>query len=101
MISIRFVYNDGKDVRINLPDDCFQEFFNCLNDRKPYWDKSLTQGFWTNIAEVRFVEFVRQGDKNESKPEGIGASNSEGASCEVASSGEDASGNTASASSAE
>jgi|GEM_PF-4324999 len=88
MISIRFVYNDGKDVRINLPEDCFEEFFKCLNERKPYWDKSFTQGFWTNLTDVRFTEFVRQGDANEAKQEGSSQPNLEGAPCEGACSGE-------------
>ena len=70
MISVKFVYNDGKDLNVTIPDEDLNKFFGNLNQGQPYWDKNIKNGFWTNMGDVRFIQFmVHDEEKNESQQE--------------------------------
>lgn len=92
MISVKFVYNDGKDLNVNIPDEDFSKFFLNLNENKPYWDKDIKNGFWTNMSDVRFIQFQVLEDANEPKQEATCEGTCDSAQCESVGSGEAACG---------
>lgn len=76
MINIKLVYMDGKDVVVNLKNEQFATFFECLNKGKVYWDDEAKSGFWTNLSEIRFIQFLLLEDANE--PKAVGNSENAG-----------------------
>ena len=77
--SIRFVYNDGKDLVVNVLEAKATEFFGALNTKTAFFDQENNHGFWTDLDKVRYVEFRKipvEGEANaeqqpEKLPEGV------------------------------
>ena len=57
MISVKFVFNDGKDLLVNIPHDELGDMFERISESKIFWSGGESHGFWTNIENVRFIEF--------------------------------------------
>ena len=89
MISVRFVYNDGKDLKVNIPTEQFQQLFASLNQKQVYWDSAVKQGFWTDLDRIRFMEFEVKEEENDTNAKTISQESCGGAQCESSSSGED------------
>ena len=53
--TINLVYKDGNTLNVDIPEEEFQSFFGCLNERKVFWGKPLAKGFWTNLEDVRYI----------------------------------------------
>jgi len=65
--SIKFVYNDGKDLVINIIEANAAEFFNRLSTKTVYFDEQNNVGFWTDLDKVRYIEMRKvpvEGEKN-------------------------------------
>jgi len=88
MISAKLIYNDGKDVIVNIPGDEFAKMFASLAQGQVYWDANQTRGFWTSFENIRYIEFLRSEDQCEPKQDCIGTEPCAGAQCESAPAGE-------------
>lgn len=55
-IQIKFVYNDGKDLQVDVQEEKLKFFFDCLNTRGIYWNDEETLGFWTDLDKIRYVQ---------------------------------------------
>jgi hypothetical protein len=65
MINAKLVYKDEKEITLNVPEKEFQKLFECLSQRKVFWDEKIQNGFWTNLEEIRFIQFRVIEEKNE------------------------------------
>lgn len=54
--QIKFVFNDGQDLNVNVEANFLTQFFDDLSNKKIYWNQAKTAGFWTNLDDVRFVQ---------------------------------------------
>jgi len=62
MYAIRFVYQDYRQYVVNIADEALGDFFLCLQEGKPYLDKSASVGFWLPPEGVRaaFITKVQE-----------------------------------------
>lgn len=88
MISAKLIYNDGKDVIVNVQQDEFPKMFAALAQGQVYWDANQVRGFWTSFEQIRYIEFLRSEEENEQKPDGVSEEPCAGAQCESAPAGE-------------
>lgn len=63
-LRVHLVYKDGNDLNVELSQEEYQDFFKCLNEGKVFWGKKFVQGFWTNVADIRFFQIVPQDGEN-------------------------------------
>lgn len=87
MISAKLIYNDGKDVVVNIAEAEFSAMFSALAQGQVFWNANQTQGFWTSFENIRFIQFTRNEENNESKSDCNGEAASAGAPCEGACAG--------------
>ena len=88
MITAKLVYNDGKDVIVNIPDADFAGMFASLAQGQVFWDATQKNGFWTSFENIRFIQFERREEQNESQQNNDSQGPCGSASCEVAGPGE-------------
>lgn len=65
IFSIQIVYNDGQDLIVQIPVPEYANFFKSLNQGAVFWDAEKTQGFWTSMANVRYMRIVSKGDNTD------------------------------------
>ena len=65
--SIKFIYNDGKDLFINIEEDKLGSFFNALNSKSLYYDESINAGFWADLEKIRYIQVFKAPDQPETK----------------------------------
>ena len=54
--SLKFVYNDNKDVLMTIAADKLEGLFNALNAKQMYFDEGNKMGFWTDVDKLRYVQ---------------------------------------------
>jgi hypothetical protein len=53
--QVEFVFNDGKNLHVNVEGTHIEQFFKELSTKNIYWNDLKSLGFWTNLDNVRFV----------------------------------------------
>lgn len=59
MFTVKFIYNDDKDLTVNIEEENLREFFECLDKKQFYLHQNYELGFWTNIDTVRYIEIKK------------------------------------------
>lgn len=58
MITMHLVYVDGMSFDLNVPQEEFSAFFADLNKGRVHWDPTNANGFWTSLANIRYIQFT-------------------------------------------
>lgn len=68
---VNFIYNDSKELKINIEQSKLQEFFSCLDKKQIYWaDESEATGFWLDLKNIRCIQLSKiEETQNEPKEE--------------------------------
>ncbi len=66
MYIAKMTYKDGTTLPIAIKQSEFDDFFKSLKSKNFYWYKQGICGFWTNLADVRFIQ-VLPGDVDHEK----------------------------------
>lgn len=56
--TIKLVYQDGKDLDIAIDQSALPGFFEALNKHQICWSEDASNGFWTDLEKVRYVQFL-------------------------------------------
>lgn len=59
MFKIKLIYNDDKELNINIPPEEYMSFFQAINSGQVFWGKGTNTGFWTSLANVRYMTLER------------------------------------------
>lgn len=68
IFSLKFVYQDNKDLTINIAAEKMAAFFSALNQKQMYFDETTNMGFWTDLDRIRYVQafqIPQQGEAND------------------------------------
>lgn len=68
IFSLKFVYQDNKDLTINIAAEKMAAFFSALNQKQMYFDETTNIGFWTDLDKIRYVQAFQvsqQGEVND------------------------------------
>lgn len=62
------VYNDGKELFVDMEDRDVNLFSDNISNNKIFWNQELTQGFLTDLKNIRYISFKKTKQvKNESE----------------------------------
>ena len=62
------VYNDGQDLYVDLEEKDVKAFSDNISNNKIFWNQQQTQGFLTDLKNIRYISFNKtQQVKNESE----------------------------------
>lgn len=81
--QLKFYYDDGKDIAVNMEEKNLPAFFNSLNNHQMYFEEESNVGFWTDLDKIRYIEAFRlkQEEKKEESKEEVDEAEKEEACC--------------------
>lgn len=62
---VKLTYKDDKDINLKCNEDQVKRLLDCLNGQKIYWSEDGTTGFWTNLADIRYIHLLKEETKEE------------------------------------
>ena len=69
--QIKFMFIDGKDIRVSIALDRVERFFEAINSHKIYWvDDELDSGFWLPVDKIRYIRLRKEDDEGNKKGAG-------------------------------
>jgi len=61
---VSMFYKDEKSMNIKILDEEIEKFFTDLNQSQVYIHPRTEQGFWTNIADIRYILTNKEGESD-------------------------------------
>jgi len=61
---VTMTYKDEKAVNIKIKEEEIEKFFNDMNASQVYLQPDTQHGFWTNIADIRYITTVKEGESD-------------------------------------
>lgn len=58
--TLKFIYQDGKELNINIEKEDLKPFFESLSKKEMYFDENQMMGFWSDLDKVRWIQANRQ-----------------------------------------
>ena len=69
--QIKFMFTDGKDIRVEITHDRIERFFDALNQGRIYWlDDDLESGFWLPVEKIRYIRLKKAEDEQNQESKG-------------------------------
>lgn len=60
MFQIKLMYKDDKDLVVPVEEERLGEFYGCLANRQLFWFEPEQSAFWTDFADIRYVQVFRK-----------------------------------------
>lgn len=57
--NLKLTYKDAVTLDLILSEEEAKNLFVCLNSQSIYWTKEAKKGFWTNIADIRYIHILQ------------------------------------------
>ena len=58
-------YKDGQQINADLIEEDINRFAQCISKREIFWNKTLNDGFWTNLDDIRYINFRKINEKKD------------------------------------
>lgn len=60
MYQVNLFYKDDKHMTIDVLDHEIKRFFDELNQSQVYIHPETQVGFWTNMADIRYIKIIKK-----------------------------------------
>lgn len=60
------VFNDNQQLYVDITEKDLKKFSEDVSNNKIFWNNEQSQGFWTDIKNIRYISFKeKEADSNE------------------------------------
>lgn len=71
LVRAKIGYMDDKELFVDLEEAQLEEFSKTISNQQVYWNIKQSQGFWTDISKIRYINFVRGEAQNEGQSQQV------------------------------
>ena len=61
----KIIYTDEKELNVDMNEEELSKFSENVSNQKVYWNKTQSQGFWTDITKIRYINFIKVNEGND------------------------------------